>query len=377
MSQKYVIGLTGNIGTGKSIVRRMLEELGASTIDADSLVHLLQRKGTPVYKKTVETFGTFILDKNGNINRSRLGSIAFSSPEALKTLEAITHPYVRQQIDRVIERAPKYVVVIEAIKLLEGGLAEKCDAIWVVDARPEVQLARLMKKRHMTKQEAMLRIEAQGTQQDKLAKADVVIDNNSDLLSTWNAVQQKFTDIPKPEAAKPATPTTEVSTPQINVEVRRAKRSDLAQMAKLITNGSAGDIRLDESLMMERLFSKGYLLALKDNTILGLIGWRTENLIAGIDDFFVLQRDMWPSVGQVLMDSVEEAVAELSCEAGLIFLHDKTGPPARKLLENRGYQEKAPGALDRMWREAAQEWQSENTTLLVKQLMERRINAPI
>jgi len=95
MEGKYIIGLTGNIATGKSIVRRMLQELGASTIDADGLVHALQRPGTRVYREIVELFGTFILNPDVSINRKRLGEIAFCLPEAMKALEKITHPAVR------------------------------------------------------------------------------------------------------------------------------------------------------------------------------------------------------------------------------------------------------------------------------------------
>lgn len=378
MSQKYVIGLTGNIATGKSIVRRMLEELGASTVDADSLVHLLQRKGSPVHQKIAETFGTFVLDKQGNINRRRLGSIAFSSSEAMQMLESITHPAVRKQIDRVIRKAPKDVVVIEAIKLLEGGLAEKCDAIWVVDADRETRLRRLMKKRNLSRQEAELRVDAQASQQEKLGRADVVIENNGKLVQTWNQVQQMFTAIAASQAPAPeATPVQDAPADISRLDVRRAKRSDLAALASLIQTGSQGTLVVDESEMMERFFSRGYAVASQDNAIVGMIGWRTENLIAGIDDLFVRNRELWPGVGKVLMEWVEAAVADLSCEVGLVFLHQAGGQSARSVLEGMGYQEKSPDALDRMWREAALDWQQENTTLLVKQLMERRINAPI
>lgn len=379
MSQKYVIGLTGNIATGKSIVRRMLQELGASTVDADSLVHILQRPGTPVYKEIVETFGSFVQNKDATINRKRLGDIAFSSPEALQALEAITHPAVRQHIERAVERAPTDIVVIEAIKLIESGLASKCDAIWVVNASEDTQMLRLMTKRNMSSQMAMRRIKAQPSQAEKLARANVIIENNGDVIKTWNLVQQKFNEISKSKviAPEPELATEEAADEEI-VEIRRAKRNDLSKMASLISNVTEGEINLDEGEMMERLFSKGYLVALKGDVMVGLIGWQTENLIAGVDDFFVKNNTLWPSIGAELMQRVEEAVAELSCEAGLVFLHHKTGPIAKKYLESKGYEEKQAGELeDRMWREAAYDWAVENTTLMFKQLLERRINMPI
>lgn len=386
MNQKYIIGLTGNIATGKSIVRRMLRELGASTVDADSLVHMLQKPGTPVYKKIVETFGAFILNKDATINRERLGDIAFSSPQALKTLENITHPAVRQHIERAVNKAPTYVIVIEAIKLLEGGLADTCDSIWVVDASEDTQMVRLMTKRGMSSQIAMNRIRAQSSQAEKITKADIVIENDGDLIDTWNLVQQKFNEIPVPETAPPPTeepePAAGEAAPEMidesKVEFRRAKRGDLVQMATLITEATQGEVSLDEGEMMERLFSKGYLVALQADEVIGLVGWQTENLIAGIDDFFVKGSSLWPTVGGQLIQRVEEAVAELSCEAGLVFLHKKTGPVAKKCLENKGYEEKETGELkEKMWREAAEDWAVENSTLMVRQLLERRINIPI
>ena len=382
MSQKYVIGLTGNIATGKSIVRRMLHELGASTVDADSLVHMLQRPGTPVYRSIVETFGTFILKSDSTINRTRLGDIAFSSPDALAALESITHPAVRQHIERAIGRAPSYVVVIEAIKLIESGLADKCDTVWVVDASEDTQMVRLMTKRKMSSQLALQRIRAQSSQSEKLSKADSVIKNDDDLISTWNLVQEKFNAIPKPEVVVPEPEPVAVSEEAVDgkaeIEIRRAKRTDLSSMAELIAAGSQGDIQLDEAEMMERLFSKGYLVALQNNELLGVLGWQTENLIAGVDDFFIKGSSLWPTLGGQLVDRVEEAIGELSCEAGLVFLHNNAGAMAAKCLENKGYKALDRDDLqDRMWREAADDWAIENSTLMFKQLLERRINTPI
>ncbi|NIP22912.1 MAG: dephospho-CoA kinase [Phycisphaerae bacterium] len=294
-------------------------------------------------------------------------------------MEGITHPAVRQHIERAVERAPTDIVVIEAIKLIESGLADKCDAIWVVNASEDTQMLRLMTKRNMSSQMAMRRIKAQPPQAEKLARANVIIENNGDVIKTWNLVQQKFNEIPKSKVIAPEPePVTEEAADEEIVEIRRAKRNDLSKMAALISNATEGEINLDEGEMMERLFSKGFLVAIKGDDMVGLIGWQTENLIAGVDDFFVKSNILWPSIGAELMQRVEEAVAELSCEAGLVFLHHKTGPIAKKYLEGRGYEEKQADELeDRMWREAAYDWAVENTTLMFKQLLERRINTPI
>jgi len=168
---KYVIGLTGNIGTGKTVVRRMLEHLGAYTIDADALSHRAIAKGAPGYQAVLETFGKWILDGDGEINRTKLGGVVFRDSAALAQLEAIVHPLVRMAVDVLIRRASQPVIVIEAIKLLEGDLQKVCDSIWVTYAPQVVQLERLIRKRKISREEALQRINAQSPQTGKITAA--------------------------------------------------------------------------------------------------------------------------------------------------------------------------------------------------------------
>ncbi len=201
---KYVIGLTGNIGTGKSVVRRMLEHLGAYGIDADALAHRATAKGAPGYQQVIEMFGRWIVDKDGEINRTRLGKVVFSDREALSTLESIVHPLVLQAVDWIITRSSQPVIVVEAIKLLEFNLYRQCDSIWVVYAPPEVQLARLIQKRQMSEAEARQRIAAQPPQEKKMAAAKVVIQNAGSFEETWKQVMGAWSKfVPVPEAPQP------------------------------------------------------------------------------------------------------------------------------------------------------------------------------
>ena len=195
MSDKYLIGLTGSIATGKSTVARMLEDLGATVVDADALVHELEHKGTLTYAAIVDAFGPGILDPAGEIDRRALGSIVFADPDKLRTLESIVHPAVAIESQRRIVEASAPVVVYEAIKLLEAGRASMCDAIWVVTARPEVQLQRLRRDRNMSEVEAWQRIEAQPPQREKIKQADVVIDNSGSLEETRQQVEAAFNSI--------------------------------------------------------------------------------------------------------------------------------------------------------------------------------------
>ena len=194
-ANKYVIGLTGNIAMGKSLVRKMLENLGAYTIDADGLAHQAMAPGAPAFAPVVETFGKWILTPDGKIDRAKLGAVAFSHNEALNKLEAITHPVVGQAIDILITRAKQPIVVVEAIKMVDGILGDQVDAIWVVDASTEQQLQRLMTKRNMTDWEAHKRIDTQNPQTDKLARATVVISNSGSPEETWAQVQREWEQV--------------------------------------------------------------------------------------------------------------------------------------------------------------------------------------
>jgi dephospho-CoA kinase len=194
---KYIIGLTGNIATGKSTVSKMLRRLGARVIDADVLAHEVMEKGTPIWQAIVQDFGQGILCRNGSINRKRLGDIVFADEAALRRLEALIHPVVIARTQELIQSSETPVVVVEAIKLIEAGMHRACDALWVVTCHKEQQLARLMKQRGLTEEEARQRIEAQPPQEDKLALADVVIDNSGSLDETWQQVKVEWDKIQK------------------------------------------------------------------------------------------------------------------------------------------------------------------------------------
>ena len=198
----YLIGLTGNIACGKSVVVAMLRELGAQVIDADQVTHELQQPGQPVYQQIVAAFGAGILaGAGGPIDRRALGAIVFADAAALRRLEQIVHPAVRERLAAWLagvgqRPAGRQIAVIDAIKLLESGWRPLCDAIWVVTCAPEQQLARLVSTRGMSEAEARVRIAAQPPQHEKVAQADVVIDNSGALAATreqvhaaWQAIR--------------------------------------------------------------------------------------------------------------------------------------------------------------------------------------------
>lgn len=181
-----IIGLTGNIASGKSTVLRMLRERGAETLDADKVVHALFAPGTPVTQAIAATFGEDVLNADGSVNRKALGARVFSDPDALRRLEAIVHPAVGRAIEEAIAEArrrpnPPPAFVIEAVKLVETGRYRLADSLWLVVADPEVQLQRLMNDRGLSREEALARLQAQPPLEEKHLLADVIIENNGSL----------------------------------------------------------------------------------------------------------------------------------------------------------------------------------------------------
>ena len=177
----FIIGLTGNIATGKSTVLRYLAAKGAYIIDADQLTHQTMQPNGLAYRAIVTAFGEAILNPDGTLNRPALGKIVFADPAALRQLEQIVHPAVFTLAQREIAQTQAPVVILEAIKLLEAqDLIKLCDEIWVITASPETQLRRLREQRGMDEAEARRRMAAQSAQEEKVKRADRVLHNDGD-----------------------------------------------------------------------------------------------------------------------------------------------------------------------------------------------------
>jgi len=210
MTRPHVLGLTGNIATGKSTVALMLAELGAEVIDCDLLAHEAMAPGTATNAAIAARFGG-VQQADGAIDRGALGRIVFADPAALAELEALVHPAVLAEARRRLAAARAPVVVIEAIKLFESGLDRDCDEVLAVATTEETQLQRLMDHRGMSFGEAERRMLAQPHQEGKLLRADRVIDNSGSLAATWKQVATVWRDVgsrcgaPQP-AARPELP---------------------------------------------------------------------------------------------------------------------------------------------------------------------------
>ena len=187
-----VIGITGNIATGKTTVVDMLAELGADTIDADALVHELMGPDSVFAEPLRTAFGDSVVNPDGSIDRPALGTIVFSDADQLATLEALIHPIVVNTMIAAIYEPGRDTLVLDAIKLFEAGIADHCDEVWVVDAPLDVRVERLMERNGIDRDEAMRRIEAQPPQQDKVDRADVVIANGGPIENTHARVRDAW-----------------------------------------------------------------------------------------------------------------------------------------------------------------------------------------
>ncbi|HUS79984.1 MAG TPA: dephospho-CoA kinase [Armatimonadota bacterium] len=202
----YVIGLTGNVATGKSVVAAMLARLGAQVIDADRLAHSVMAAGAPAHRAIVARFGAGVLEPTGEIDRRALGEMVFRDAAALADLERIVHPDVVAETLCRLAASTRPVAVVEAIKLVEADMHQHCQAVWVVTSPRRLQLARMVAARGLTPAQAALRIDAQPPQEEKMARATAVIDNAGDLGTTWRQVLRAWNAIPGVSAVPVRTP---------------------------------------------------------------------------------------------------------------------------------------------------------------------------
>lgn len=189
----FVLGLTGNIACGKSAVGAYLvERYGVDYVDADRVVHQLYEPGRPEVNAIARRFGTDLLSADGTIDRRRLGDVVMADPGARADLEGILYPAVLALVDERVARSQARVVVIDAVKLIEAGLAAHCDTMWVVTCDRASQMERLMFTRGFTAAQATLRIDAQEPVEEKLGHASAVIDNRGTLPDLYERVDQAW-----------------------------------------------------------------------------------------------------------------------------------------------------------------------------------------
>jgi len=289
-----VIGLTGNIATGKSEVCRVLAALGAHVIDADVISHEVTEAGRPAFEAIVSTFGPQVVGPNGQIDRAQLGAMVFRDRDALEELERIVHPAVVAEVNRRIARSDG-VVVVEAIKLIEAGMRLGYDELWVVTAPREVQIARLVQTRGLTREEAALRVDAQSPQEEKAARADRVLENDGNVEALGRKVKAAWTQFLAQSAS-----------------IRPARRGD--------PDDAAGIAAVLNSVIAERRYTAmaGHWTAEVEQAYLDGLGPRSEVFVAESAGRILGLQSIAPFVGY---PSNMDHVAEL----GTFILADYRG----------------------------------------------------
>jgi dephospho-CoA kinase len=347
---KYVIGLTGNIATGKSVVRRMLENLGAFGIDADTLAHRLYQPGAPGYTPLVAAFGQEILKPEGQIDRGKLGKLVFNDPSALNHLESILHPLVSQVLKTIIARLPHRIIVIEAIKLIESGLAKGCDSLWVTDAPQTLQVERLIQTRGLSKAVASQRINAQPPQVEKTRCADVIVNNAESYLETW---QQVVT------AWEKTVPADWVGNPTLisknTLSLQRANPDQATHLTQWIDRQTKSSPQSNAADFLAKFREKAWLILTQSSKTISLFTWKTDNFISRIDDIILADGLVHETILPDLIAVIEELSLSMLHEIILMKGSPSLASP-ETILEKRGFYPITPQRLpDEAWREAGRE----------------------
>lgn len=407
---KIIIGLTGNIATGKSAIMRETARRGALTIDADQVVHQILDQEEAIQDKIKEAFGNDVLLPNGRINRAMLGSIVFKDHQALQKLETIVHPLVRPKINEIIANTSASIVVIEAIKLLEGDLVEECDQVWVANCGKFLQLQRLIISRGMDEEHAFERIMAQPPQAEKVARADVVIETTGPLTSTSHQVQEAWSKLaltseasqqpaepapvpspppvtpapveptPTPTPAEPAAPAEELDLEALDIIVRRARPSDIPSIMLLIHKATDGRVKPKRAEILMSLSERGYLIGQNDGTVSAVVGWYTDKGFASVEQMYVHPEEAITTTGTAVLQEIVKSANNLMCEAIFAFFDadEQDNSPAVQLLLNNEFEPVAEGGNSdwpRVWAQTYKELipPERETRALIRRLWNARV----
>lgn len=392
---KKIVGLTGNIATGKSAVMRLADERGALTVDADEIVHEILENDSNVQEAIVAAFGSSVQAEDGAIDRAALASIVFGDEDALRKLEQMLHPAVRRKALRRIDESEASVVIMEAIKLLEGGLVDVCDEVWVTRCPRKVQIQRLMVCRGLDGESAALRVNAQNPQEAKVARADVVIDTDGTMAQTkaqferaWERLAQSLPleeavpaadggpqDSSEAKEAPAAAPERQQPPPESSdVIARRARPSDIPTILLLMRKATGGEVKMTRAEMLMSFSERSYLIGQSGTEINMVVGWNTDSTTAVcIDQIYVHPLPAVAVMGPPLLDEIERSAQELICEVALAFLPHEVPREIRQILTQAGYRQTDESEMRRAWQETVQERQPPDTFIMAKVLRDIRV----
>jgi dephospho-CoA kinase len=296
INSSVTIGITGNIATGKSVIRRMLANTGVFGIDADGLANRMIYPGGRAYQQVIEAFGPEIKSDQHTISNKKLGLIVFNDRERLQQLESLIHPPVIEAILKRIKTAQQRVASIEAIKLLESGLGAHCDQIWVSHASYSHQMRRLEKLRGLTEDEASARIRAQSPQIEKLSQADVIINTEASFKDTWLRTCNALNDTI--QSVKLSAPLyIKISQDWVGTTVNTLPAAQLESAWEKLTGQ-------DQASLYEHLGMEMVLMLLKDEQIRAFMIWDNWNFTGNLKR--VYPEDLIASQPAVVYQAFEE-----------------------------------------------------------------------
>lgn len=406
---KVIVGLTGNIATGKSAVMRLAHDHGALTIDADKIVHELMDNDATMQAAIAVAFGADVRREDGRINRARLGEIAFADPTAMRDLEAMVHPAVGKEVDARILASKQSIIFIEAIKLLEGNLRDICHQVWVTRCSPQRQLERLRVCRGLETEIAAVRIKAQPPQEEKVAQSDVLIDTNGLMKDTEAQFKIAWSRLPNPSAApamnrlplpdeteagsarsitgrllshKAATPhkgTGDVRPPRLtpsdrpdDLQVRRARPSDIPSILLLIQKATDGKVQMKRAELLMALSERGYFIGQVGTEISAVLGYNIDSQVARIDEIYIYPLEMASQTGKAVLEDIEISAATHMGQIIVAFLSGDIPAQIRELFESEDYVPMPFEEMTRGWQLAIEESQPEGTDYLVRLLRDTR-----
>lgn len=420
-SGRFIVGVTGNIATGKSAVMRLAAEEGALVIDADKLVHEIMDGDADMQASLAVAFGSEVRRPGGRIDRRVLGEIVFEDPEALRDLEAMIHPAVYEQVTQRIANSGVPLIFLEAIKLLEGRLAQECRQVWVTRCSKQRQLDRLRICRGLDTQTAAARIKAQSPQADKVALADVVIDTNGYMADTIKQFQRAWDRLPAavkilpttilaptPPAPRPhkaddsaktksarqgqsvtvprtkkqtagsleATPTTESGPAKPrpeNLEVRRARPSDIPSIILLIQKATGGELKMKRADLLMAFSERSYFIGQIGGEVNGIVGWNIDSQVASIDQVYIHPVEMTADITLAIIEEIESSAMDHICEIIIAFLQLDAGDALQQVFDSQGFAQIDKESLPAVWQNAIEESQPEDSYFVVKILRDERL----
>ncbi|MCB8943181.1 MAG: dephospho-CoA kinase [Ardenticatenaceae bacterium] len=454
---KLIIGLTGNIATGKSAVMHLAADRGALTIDADAVVHEILNNDAEMQTNIAVAFGSRVRREDGRIDRKILGNIVFNDPAALRDLEKMLHPAVRQHIYQQIDETKATTIMIEAIKLLDGDLFDACHQVWVTRCSEKRQMERLQICRGLDKEAAEHRIHAQSSQEEKVALADVVIETDGLMVDTEKQFDLFWTRLPNPATveakelavvtgkaapSKPmrTPPSTEAKTeapakakpdlsrlkgagaklrakqerekavrreadkddgetavsaaetppappplPAVDapfnlvlpddrpadLEVRRARPSDIPSILLLIHKATDGVVRLKRADLLMALSERSYFIGQVGAQISAVVGWSIESGVTKIDQIYIHPPEAAGLTGPAIIEEIGKSAFQHMCELLVVFLPANGPNYLRELFESQDYRTADLNKMVGSWRQAIQEAQPPHTDFMIKVLAER------